>query len=181
MRIEKEFEYVHVPDNQRVHLATYMLDGEAENWWKGEKVELQERGLEDSWEEFLKLFFERYFSDAAQEKKEQEFMMLLQGDRSVDAYRTEFEALARYAPLLVADERKKVRRFQKGLKLNIRNRLVPLGLSKFSQALSSARMIERDMEEQKEEAAYRQGRGKPVVNHPRPVRVDPRGKRPATE
>ena len=40
MRIEKEFEYVRVPDSQRVHLATYMLDGEAENWWKGAKVKL---------------------------------------------------------------------------------------------------------------------------------------------
>ena len=64
--------------------------------------------------------------------------MLKQGDRTVDDYHAEFEALSRFAPLLVADERKKVRRFQKGLKLTIRNRLVPLGLTKFSQALASA-------------------------------------------
>ena len=107
--------------------------------------------------------------------------MLRQGDMTVDDYQAEFEALSRFAPLLVADEKKKVRRFQRGLKLAIRNRLVPLGLAKFSQALAFAQMIERDMEEQKQEAEYHQGRGKPVVTHPRPTREEPKGKRQAIE
>ena len=32
MRVEKEFDYLRVPDSQKVHLAAYILDGEAENW-----------------------------------------------------------------------------------------------------------------------------------------------------
>ena len=150
--VDKEFDYLQVPDSQKVHLDTYMLDGEAENWWKGAKAELRRTRVEVTWAEFVRMFFERYFSDAAQERKEQEFMILRQGDMTVDDYQAEFEALSRFAPLLVADEKKKVRRFQRGLKLTIKNRIVPLGLAKFSQALASAQMIERDMEDQRQEA-----------------------------
>ena len=100
---------------------------------------------------------------------------------SVDDYQAEFEALSRFASLLVVDEKKKVRRFQRGLKLSIRNRIVPLGLAKFSQALASAQMIERDMEDQRQEAEYHQGRGKSMVTHPRPKREEPKGKRQAFE
>ena len=127
------------------------------------------------------MFFERYFSDAAQEKKEFEFMNLRQEDMSVDDYQAKFESLSRFAPLLVSDEKKKVRRFQKGLKLPIRKMLIPLGLDKFAKALATAQMIEREMEEIRQEAEYQQGRGRSVVTHAKPRRDDPKGKRHVPE
>ena len=76
MRLEMEFDYLQCSDSQKVHSATYMLDGEADNWWKGAQDEIRRTKVEVTWDVFVQMFFDRYFSDVAQEKKEFEFMNL---------------------------------------------------------------------------------------------------------
>ena len=66
-------------------------------------------------------------------------------------------------------------------KFPIDYRIVPLSLDKFAKALATAQMIERDMEDVRQEAKYQQGRGKSVVTHARPKIEEPKGKRPAFE
>ena len=53
-----------------------MLDGEVENWWKEAQAELHRTKVVVTWAVFVKMFFDRYFSDAAQERKEHEFLNL---------------------------------------------------------------------------------------------------------
>ena len=59
MRLEKEFDYLQVSDSQNVRLATYMLDGEADNWWKGAQDEIRRTKVEVTWEVFVQMFFDR--------------------------------------------------------------------------------------------------------------------------
>jgi len=65
----------------------------------------------------------------------------------VYAYQAEFTAMSRFAPHMVSDEEIRVQRFQRGLKISIRNKLVQLGLDGFDKSLSNAQLIKRDLED----------------------------------
>ena len=92
----------------------------------------------------MRAFYRRYFSALVRERKEQEFLDLIQGDTSVDVYQAEFSALSLFSPHMVGDEEIRVRRFQRGLRDSIRDKLVPLKLQSFDEALSTAQLIEQD-------------------------------------
>ena len=77
-----------------------------------------------TWAEFQKLFLGEYFMDTARHVKAQEFLELKQGTMTVLEYVARFTELAHFADDYVA----KVRRFENGLKLSIRGRIVGLHL-----------------------------------------------------
>ena len=77
-----------------------------------------------TWAEFQKLFLGKYFMDTARHVKAQEFLELKQGTMTVLEYVARFTELAHFADDYVA----KVRRFENGLKLSIRGRIVGLHL-----------------------------------------------------
>ena len=102
-----------------------------------------------------------------------------QENRSVDEYQAEFTALSHFAPHLVSTEEQRALRFIKGLKNTIRNRVIPLNLKKFDLALHTTQMIERDMEEQKEEDQNPRAKGKATSSQLGPQRHEFKGKRTA--
>ncbi|KAI6680470.1 hypothetical protein NL676_034351 [Syzygium grande] len=59
-------------------------------------------------------------SEKAQEKKLMEFMRLRQDQMTVDQYKAEFARLAKFASTMVENPRDRARRFQDGLKLDLR-------------------------------------------------------------
>ena len=81
-----------------------------------------------TWTEFQKLFLSKYFSDTARHAKAQEFLELKQGTMTVIEYVARFTELARFADNYVATDMAKFRRFENGLKLSIRGRIVGLRL-----------------------------------------------------
>ena len=70
----------------------------------------------------------KYFPDTARHAKAQEFLELNQGTMNVMEYVARFTVLARFADDYVATNMAKVRRFENGLKLSIRGRIVGLHL-----------------------------------------------------
>lgn len=76
-----------------------------------------------TWIEFKARFFEQYFNSTMQDIKYREFLDLRQNERSVYAYKQTFLRLSYYAPSLVATERDKCRRFELGLRDEIRDML----------------------------------------------------------
>ena len=70
----------------------------------------------------------KYFSDTARHAKAQEFLELKQGTMTVLEYVARFIELARFTDDYVATDMAKVRRFENGLKLSIRGRIVGLRL-----------------------------------------------------
>ena len=82
----------------------------------------------------------------------------------------------------MSDEKKKVLRFQRGLKVSIRTKIVLQGLESFTKALSTARLIERDLEDLKQQGLLEhRGKGKATSSHPRAKRDEPKRKRPAVD
>ena len=127
MQIENIFEAMEITsDTTRIRLAAFQLEGEAQGWWRWARAS---RDLEAmTWAEFQELFMGKYFPETSRHAKAQEFLELKQGAMTVMEYVARFIELARYADDYVATDMAKVRRFENGLKLSIRGRIVSLRL-----------------------------------------------------
>ena len=142
MQIEKVLEAMEITsDATRIRLAAFQLEGEAQVWWKWERTS---RVLEAmTWTEFQELFMGKYFSETARHAKAQEFLELKQGATTVMDYVARFTELARFADDYVATDMAKVRRFENGLKLSIRARIVELRLQDMDSMVGTALAIKR--------------------------------------
>ena len=56
-KLEKMFEVLKCTNQQKVELAVYMLEGEADDWWNGAKEVLLRRGGPVTWELFVRTFY----------------------------------------------------------------------------------------------------------------------------
>ena len=146
MQIENVLEAMEITsDTTRIRLVAFQLEGEAQVWWRWARTS---RDLEVmTWAEFQELFMGRYFPETARHAKAQEFLELKQGVMTVMAYVARFTELARFADDYVAIDMAKVRRFENGLKLSIRARIVGLRLRDMDSMVGTALTIEREMED----------------------------------
>ena len=146
MQIENVLEAVEITsDTTRIRLAAFQLEGEAQVWWRWARTS---RDLEVmTWAEFQELFMGKYFLETTRHAKAQEFLEMKQGAMTVMDYVARFTELARYADDYVATDLAKVRRFENGLKLSIRARIVGLRLHDMDFMVRTALTIEREMED----------------------------------
>ena len=100
--------------------------GEAQVWWRWARTSRDVEAMTRV--EFQELFKGKYFPDTARHEKAQEFLELKQGVMTVMDYVAGFTELARFADDYVATDMAKVRRFENGLKLFIRAKIVGLRL-----------------------------------------------------
>ena len=89
----------------------------------------------------------KYFPYTARHAKAHEFLELKQGVMTVMDYVARFIKLARFADDYVATDMDKVRRFENGLKLSIRARIVGLRLQDMDSMVGTALTIEREIED----------------------------------
>ena len=89
----------------------------------------------------------KYFPDTARHVKAQEFLEMKQGTMTVIDYVARFTEPARFANDYVATDMAKVRRFENGLKLSIRSRIVGLRLQDMDSMVGTALTIEREVED----------------------------------
>ena len=132
-------------DAAKIRLATFQLEGESQVWWDWVKTS---RDLEAmTWAESHGLFMSKYFPATARHVKAQEFLELRQGTMTVMEYMARFSKLACFGDDYVATDMAKVRRFENGLKLSIRGKIVGLRLQDMDSMVRIALAIEREMEE----------------------------------
>ena len=146
MQVEKVLEAMEITsDMTRIRLAAFQLEGEAQVWWNRAKTS---RDLEAmTWAEFQELFMGKYFPNTTCHARAQEFLELRQGTMTVMEYVARFTELARFADDYVATDMAKVRRFENGLKLSIRGRIVGLYLQDMDSMVGTALTIEREIED----------------------------------
>ncbi|KAJ4717071.1 Retrotransposon protein, putative, Ty3-gypsy subclass [Melia azedarach] len=123
--LEKIFRLIDCTDQQKVTCATYMLKRSASHWFK-------------------ELFNEKYFPQSLRDDKEAEFIQLTQGSKSLIEYERKFEELSRFAPHLVDTEARKARRFERGLKPELRKLISVLELKTYSSVLQKAQILAKD-------------------------------------
>ena len=100
-----------------------------------------------TWAEFHDLFMGKYFPDIARYAKAHEFLELKQGTMIVFEYVARFMELAHFSDDYVATDMAQVRRFENGLKLSIRGRIVGLRLQDMDSMVGTAMTIEREIED----------------------------------
>ena len=134
-------------DDQRVILALFVLQGEADHWWDAKACLLKAR-LRDAritWELFLEAFQEKYFPKRFRHQMEADFMKLTQGTKYVAEYEEQFTAISRFASTLVANECSKCRKFLEGLRINIKGWLTILKLNNYADLVDRVILVERNL------------------------------------
>ena len=146
MQIKNVLEVIEITsDTTRIRLAAFQLEGEAQVWWRWARTSKDLEVM--TWAEFQELFMGKYFPKTARHAKAQEFLELKQGAMTVMDYVARFTELARFADDYVATDLAKVRRFENGLKLSIRARIVRLCLQDMEFMVGTALTIEREIED----------------------------------
>ncbi|KAG6419401.1 hypothetical protein SASPL_117015 [Salvia splendens] len=127
--------------NEKLKAAVALLKDEAYRWWVSVlQVTPNERV---NWEFFLKEFQKRYIGEQFMEDRRQEFLQLLQGERTVQQYETEFRRLAKYAKEMVTTDADMCRRFRQGLKMTIQKDLLGVETTDLATLSSKAQAAER--------------------------------------
>ncbi|GFZ18306.1 hypothetical protein Acr_27g0000450 [Actinidia rufa] len=93
------------------------------------------------------------------DQKIQEFLNLKQGNMIVVVYNAKFMELSRYAPHIVSTESRKARRFEAGLRWNIKNKVEILRLPTHQEVLHAALIAEESLNEMSQ---FRENRKKRI-------------------
>ncbi|MQL85293.1 hypothetical protein Taro_017813 [Colocasia esculenta] len=150
--IEKIFRAISCADEDKVTLATYMLQERADVWWASLlRTRFEDDAIDVAWDEFVRLFWAKFVPEHIQDRMEQEFLSLTQGSMTVLEYEARFAELSKYAPHIVTDERRKAKKFVMDLKPSLRTRLVAFDHRTLDEALSAACRQEGEMEQYLEE------------------------------
>ncbi|GFY91777.1 hypothetical protein Acr_08g0001730 [Actinidia rufa] len=116
LAMEKNFRLLRCGEQQKVEIGSYLLAGEASRWWNLKGV--REPGMD--WARFKVIFREKFVPRAMQNAKCSEFEHLKQLGTTIADYEGSFTNLAEYAPHLVATDEMRARRFEDGLRHEIK-------------------------------------------------------------
>ena len=97
-----------------------------------------------TWANFHGLYMSKYFPATARHAKAQEFLEPKQGTMTRMEYVARFTELARFGDEYVATDMAKVRRFENGLKLSIRGKIMGLRLQDMDSMVGTTLAIERE-------------------------------------
>ncbi|KAK2357185.1 cleavage and polyadenylation specificity factor subunit [Trifolium repens] len=149
--VERIFGAIHCPEREKVVLATYQLQGSSEYWWGNTRLLMGNVDEEVNWENFKRRFLAKYFPETARERYGEEFLQLRQGGIKVEAYAKKFESLSRYFRFFrdEIDEAYMCRRFQDGLRYELQDAVVPLGIRQFQVLVEKCQEVE-DMRKKRE-------------------------------
>ncbi|KAL6313607.1 hypothetical protein AAG906_006976 [Vitis piasezkii] len=146
MKIEKFFKVIDCSEEQKASYAAFMLDKEANHWWRMTKRLLEDQGP-IVWSQFREAFYKKYFPNSVQRQKMGEFVHLEQGNLIVAQYEAKFTELSCFASQLIATKEEKTLKFQDGLKPYLKNKISILKLSIYSEVVDRALIAKKDNEE----------------------------------
>ncbi|RVW41427.1 Retrovirus-related Pol polyprotein from transposon 17.6 [Vitis vinifera] len=146
LKMEKFFGVIDCSEEQKASYAAFMLDKEADHWWRMTRRLLEDQGS-ITWRQFREAFYKKYFPDSVRRQKVGEFIRLEQGDMTVAQYEAKFTKLSRFSPQLIATEEEKALKFQDGLKPYLKNKISILKLGVYSEVVDRALIAEKDNEE----------------------------------
>ena len=144
--LEKIFVVVDCSEHEKVVLAVYRFEGEADQWWTLVKDTKNEDEIESMlWGDFKRIFLEKYFPRSVRSKMEKQFLELKQrDDESIAIYESNFTRLARYATGFVISPESKIDRFYNGLKPSLRKALAIREFGSYEEIVRCAEKVEME-------------------------------------
>ena len=141
-QIEKILEAIEITsDAAKIRLAAFKLEGASQVWWDWVKASRDIEAM--TWG----LFMGKYFLVITRHAKAREFLELKQGTMTVLEYMAKFIELARFDNDYVAIDMAKVRKFEDGLKLSIRGKIVGFLLQDMDSIVRKTMAIEREIDD----------------------------------
>ncbi|XP_073131937.1 uncharacterized protein [Henckelia pumila] len=113
-----------------------MLKDDAALWWEGAVIGLYVARM--TWRDFSTVFFEKYFTDDVRGQLVHDFLTIRQGVRSVAEYVTQFERGCHFLPMIVEDERERLRHFTDGLRPDIKHDVFMADVATYKAAVNRA-------------------------------------------
>ena len=156
--MEKNFEAMECPEEYKKKIAVYYLEGDATGWW--DSIDRQRGHNITSWESFKGEFERKYFPPEAKHRLERQFMNLVQGDRPVRSYESEFTRLRRHVFDGREDEATMIRNFMYGLKPELGSRLAGSNFSSLSELVEKAVNVETVLEAERKTLPHSGGHTK---------------------
>ncbi|XP_073119845.1 uncharacterized protein [Henckelia pumila] len=156
------FNGLEYPDDIRLKLVPFQLKDRAQLWWETTAETLSDSGEKITWEVFCKQFAQEYAPPSYYSAKEDEFNLLVQGNKSVAEYASQFSALLPYVPHVAKNDRSKLSHFLKGLTRTIHTLVTTGTPSTYMKAVEKAKKIEASLlrsEPQSIPASVPQGAG----------------------
>ncbi|XP_075483701.1 uncharacterized protein LOC142523857 [Primulina tabacum] len=172
-------------DADRVRCTTYLLKDETFLWWDG-----AERGVNIAtltWEEFKRVFNDKYFTSDVRSRLKGEFMSLRQGNWSVSDFVQKFNRGCHFVPLIANDAAEKFRNFLDGLRPTIRRDVMLDDLTDYTNVVAKAFKANQSLEDMDWEMQRKRNRAqkasqsneKPYVGPPKqPEPSKPQGQPP---
>ncbi|KAK9697647.1 hypothetical protein RND81_08G051100 [Saponaria officinalis] len=165
--MEKLFTATLCPEDQKVGIATYYLQREADNWWSISRAAIQAQpGF--GWAHFCEALKRRFYPDELRWQKERDFLRLEQGKFSVQTYADKFMELSRFATTIVLEETSRVRRFEKNLTPKVRTVLAGSPSVTFQQAYDRALSVYESVKAEEAETERRNPSLSEILNVKRP-------------
>ncbi|WOG89301.1 hypothetical protein DCAR_0208538 [Daucus carota subsp. sativus] len=145
-RTKRVFNMMHCGDEEKFDYAVSLLQDDAYDWWETvPDSDAQPPKL--TWDDFQREFKDKYMPEIYRDEKQREFLDLKQGNMTVAEYEVKFTQLSRYASSMVATERDKCRRFEEGLKYEIRSKITIGELRSYTDLRAAAIRAERLIKE----------------------------------
>ncbi|XP_022155935.1 uncharacterized protein LOC111022935 [Momordica charantia] len=147
-RVVEQFRMLHPPSFD-VACATYMLKIGVNKWWNMTRKTWNIAENPMGSDRFKELFYGKFFPLTARQNKEADFIKLEQGKLSLIEYEKKFEELSHYAPHLVDTDWRKARKFERGLRPELRKHVAAFILITCAEVLQKAQILSQDLDNMK--------------------------------
>ncbi|KND53977.1 hypothetical protein BSCH_00008 [Candidatus Paraburkholderia schumanniana] len=141
-RITDIFSALDYTEDRQISFASFQFEGPARAWWNMVRTKWEVEMLPRTWPRFLREFNDKYLPPIVQERREEAFSRCRQGSQSVAEYETQFTKLARYAPDLIGTEQRRIRKFIRGLNVELQEGLATTRVQTFGEAIEMAQRLE---------------------------------------
>ncbi|KAL2251637.1 UNVERIFIED_CONTAM: hypothetical protein Sindi_2286000 [Sesamum indicum] len=119
---ERVLDRIECTSEQKLRYAVSLLEKNALDWWET-VPRSRSRPATLTWYDFLKEFADKYTPPVYRNRKKVEFLELKQNELSVAEYELQFVRLSKYAPEEVSTDELRRDRFERGLRLEIREKI----------------------------------------------------------
>nr|KYP42590.1 hypothetical protein KK1_035997 [Cajanus cajan] len=132
--------------NQKVNLATFMLTSDAHFWWERALQRMMAEATLVNWDNFKRVFLEKYFPDNVRSQKEVKFLELKQRDGTIAEYAAKFDELVCYCSHYHGEggERAKCIKFVNGLHLEVKAAINYQEIYHYLTLVNKCRIYDRD-------------------------------------
>ena len=167
--VDRKLNLVQCTPVEKTLYASHQLRGPAADWWEN-YCNAHPEPTNIAWDEFATAFRAAHVPESTIDMKKEEFNRLKQGNNSINEYLSLFNKLARYAPEEVDTDKKKIRKFLKGIAVGMRLQLLAHDFPTFQHMINKALLLEDARKEATEEYKKRKSnhQGNSSRGAPRP-------------